>query len=171
MEGKHMELITWGATEILNIGIIKYFFLPIFIAWFGVYIKISNRNDKWRTFNLEDLAIGPDLMLTSFFSFIVLVLDNQINKVKLSTISNCLGSECTDTAVSHCIGNHTSYFSDRSQGYVVFIIITLIILIVINPLIRQCGWINKNKMHWFFGIFFPLAIGIILLSAVFRGAQ
>src|SRR6266851_4161879 len=52
--------------QFLGSNLFRFLFFPLGSAAFGIYVKVVTRNDRYRAFTKEDMAVGLDLMYTAF---------------------------------------------------------------------------------------------------------
>lgn len=125
----------------------KHFCIPLITTYLCIFIKTVSRNDKYKNFKKEDLAVGIELAVTSLIIFIT-------DSANLSKIM----ADQTNRDLLHL---QTKY------ELMPWIILAFAIgLWSISTIVRKLGWKNDNQLRIFSGIILPDLYGIITLIFV-----
>jgi hypothetical protein len=120
------------------------FVVPLIAVGLSIFLKFVTRNDKYKGFRKEDLAVGLDLSVSSLLVFI--------------TSSAQLAVQIQSTP------DPTK--SDVLAGTPWMIAAFFIGLWGVSTTVRKLGWEDDEKLHLWWGIVLPNVFGFILLLIV-----
>ncbi len=159
-----------GRSEVahfLSGNLFRYLLFPVVSALLGIGIKFVTRNDRYRAFTKEDMAIGLDLMLTAFLLYLALASDESL----------ALAAVHHDMAASGIAQDSLKKLQGRADDITNFLtssgwIITALLvgLWSVSTLIRKWGWQSETELRPMWGIGLPIVIGVLFLLFVMNEA-
>jgi len=160
-------MVNMTLIDVLGSSAFRYLALPLMSAGAGVLLKCVTRNDQYAFFKKEDMAVGPQLMLTSALTFATVTTDRARSAVTMNNkISVALKSDQLDKEV---VGNlQTSASAAVAQimaaGWTLLLIV--VILWGVTAFVKRSGWKTESELHTTYGIAIPLVIGVGMLMFV-----
>ena len=157
--------------DFLTSAVFRYLIFPIGSATLGIAIKYVTRNDRYKSFQKEDLAVGLELMLTACLTFIALITDRAVSVANANrNLAQLLQQTPIDiTAVTKLQAQVLGLTNTLvTSGYVIAFM--LLGLWGISTLVRKRGWKSDTEMYPVQGIAVPLAFGVLSLILVMAGA-
>ena len=152
----------------LSSNLFRYLLFPILSALLGIGIKFVTRNDKYRPFMKEDLAIGLDLMLTAFLLFLALTSDQCL----------ALGAVHHEMAALNRDPDGLQKLQSRADAITEFLtmsgwVITVMLagLWSVSTFVRKLGWKSETELRPVLGIAVPVVIGVLSLIVVMSEAS
>lgn len=121
------------------------FGVPLISVCLSIFIKFVTRNDQYRGFKKEDLAVGLDLALTALLIFIT-------SSVQL--------------ARNIPVTNPSPKMLDQIASVPWIIMAFIVGIWGISTLVRKLGWEDDDKLKMFWGIVLPDVFGIFTLIFV-----
>ena len=129
----------------------RYFVVPLVTVLLSVFVKTASRNDQYKGFKKEDLAVGLEIALASLIALIT----------QTASVSGQLLRFDTNTGGT---GQPTIYpVADKQIASPWLIASFAIGLWGISTLVRKVGWKNEDELTWWFGIVFPFVYGVLTL--------
>lgn len=157
--------------DFLTSTVFRYLIFPIGSAILGVAIKYVTRNDRYKSFQKEDLAVGLELMLTACLTFIALTTDRAVSLASTNrNLAQLLQQTPLDIAAVSKLQTQALTLTNTlaTSGYLIAFM--LLGLWGISTLVRKRGWKSDTEMHPVQGIAVPLAFGVLSLIVVMAGA-
>lgn len=115
------------------------FLVPLIAVGASIFVKFVTRNDAYKSFRKEDLAVGLDLALTALIIFI--------------TASSRMASELA--------ANPGNTGLETKLAGVPWIIAAFTVGIwAISTLVRKAGWAGEDSLKPFWGIVVPDVFGV-----------
>lgn len=129
----------------------RYFVVPLLTVLLSVFVKTASRNDQYKGFKKEDLAVGLQMALASLIALIAYTA--SISGQFLG--SHSVGSGTVDSAIPSA--------ADKLVASPWLIASFAIGLWGVSTLVRKMGWKNEDELAWGFGIVFPFVYGVLTL--------
>ncbi len=117
-------------------------FLPSFTIAVAASVKWASRNDRYRTFAIEDIAVGLEVSLAALLTFV----GYSVNLARrVGTLSNSPGE---------------SALLREKLTTAPWILLAFFFLLTLGSVgLRKWGWKSRHEVNAF-GAFFPLTLGI-----------
>jgi hypothetical protein len=152
----------------LSSYLFRYLVFPIVSALVGIYVKFVTRNDQYRTFTKEDIAIGLDLMLTAFLLFLALTSDQSLALTAVHHDMMAASKGHPDQFQKlQAQADAITHFLTKS-GWIIFLM--CLGLWSASTFIRKWGWQSETELHPILGIAVPIVFGVVFLIAVMSEA-
>lgn len=120
------------------------FVVPLIAVGLSIFLKYVTRNDKYKGFRKEDLAVGLDLAVSSLLVFITSSAQLAVQIQSAPDLAK----------------------NDVLAGAPWMIAAFFIGLWGVSTIVRKLGWEDDEKLHLWWGIVVPNVFGIILLLIV-----
>ncbi len=121
------------------------FCVPLIAVATSIFLKYVTRNDIYKAFKKEDLAIGLDLSITALLIFIAAG----------SKLAKDLVQTPQDTKLIA-----------KSMSVPWILLIFIIGIWGISTIVRKRGWADDDKLNIFWGIVLPDIFGLLVLIFV-----
>jgi len=157
--------------EFLASPAFRYALFPIGSAALGVAVKCVTRNDRYSSFQKEDLAVGLELMLTACLLFVVFTTDRALALLEANRqLADVLGAPRIDASQAAALQTQVQLLSGKLAlaGWVISLL--FLGLWSVSTMVRKWGWKSETEMTPLIGIAVPLGFGILALIAVMAGA-
>lgn len=158
--------------EIISSAWFRYGVFPLLSALAGVLLKCATRNDQYAFFKKEDMAVGPQLMLTAALTFVVVTTDRARALVTANAElkSSLLDKPLNASAVLRLQGE-VAAISQKMMGAAYFLLALILVLWGTTTLVKRWGWKSEAELRPLLGIGIPLGIGVLSLAAVMTAVQ
>lgn len=153
--------------QFLSGNLFRYLIFPLGSAALGIWIKIVTRNDHYRAFLNEDIAIGLDLMLTASLLFVVVTSDRSI---ALAAVEHSISLATTSAQSKALLQAQADVLSQALEISGWIIALMFMGLWGISTFVRKFGWRSETELHPVLGIALPLTIGVLFLIFVMAEA-
>lgn len=150
----------------------RYGAFPVISAVAGVLLKCATRNDQFVFFKKEDMAVGPQLMLTAALTFIIVSTDKARALVAVTAQSQqALLQKPVDTPKLLALQTEITRLSQAmmNSAWVLFGLVLLLWGTV--TLVKRWGWETETELRRIRGIGIPLGMGVFSLGAVMMVVQ
>lgn len=152
---------------ILTHPLFLYLVFPLLSVGLGVAIKYVTRNDQFARFSQEDMAVGPDLVLSACLIYVVLTTNRAVSLIKSNNeLLTVLSNTSVDTAKALALQQETQKLSNQLAVAGWLITLLLLGLWSISTVVRKRGWKSATEMNTIVGIAVPMAFGVIALIVV-----
>jgi hypothetical protein len=145
----------------------RYGLFPLVSAASGVLLKAATRNDQYALFKKEDMAIGPQLMLTAALTYVVVTTDRARSLIE---VNGKLAAELKRRTLDLVTLNNLQQTSQSLSGQITGAGWMLIVLIFglwgVTTVIKRWGWKSEAEMTPYVGITGPLVLGVLVLMFV-----
>jgi len=121
------------------------FCVPLIAVAISIFLRYVTRNDSYKDFKKEDLAVGLDLSVSALLIFIV----------ASSTFLQSLSNSPTDAELLA-----------KTAGVPWILSVFILGIWGISTLVRKLGWVSDDKLHVFWGIVVPDVFGLLVLLFV-----
>lgn len=149
----------------------RYALFPIVSAILGIALKCVTRNDRYTFFKKEDMAVGPQLILTASLMFIVLTSDRALSLLETNRVlGQAVKANPIDPSKVANLQDQAQLLSSRIATAGWIILLMFISLWSVSTIVRKWGWASESEMTPILGIALPLGIGFLALLAVMAGA-
>ncbi len=133
----------------------------------GILVKCALRNDGYALFKKEDVAVGPQLMLTAALTYVVLTTERARSIVELNSE---LKSELEGGAVSPArlleIQSMSRTMLDPLMTAPWVLLGISVLLFATTIIVKRWGWESESLMTPRIGIAIPLIMGVSTLVYV-----
>jgi hypothetical protein len=157
--------------DFLGSPFFRYGVFPLASAASGILLKAATRNDKYALFKKEDMAVGPQLMLTAALTYVVLTIDRARALVE---VNRKLAAELKQQALDAAIHSQLQQTSQALSGQIMSAAWMVIILIFglwgTTTVVKRWGWRTDAEMTPYVGITGPLILGVLVLMFVMAAA-
>lgn len=116
-----------------NSPIFSNFVLPIISTFIVIFVKMSTKNDIYKSARKEDFALGIDISVVALMIFMTDITKNINN-----------------------------YSSERKTTVVWVTLIYLFLIWALSTLMRKFGWKSEDELKWMWGIIVPNIVGLCL---------
>ncbi len=131
-------------TDLFGSLVFQAFFLPLFAAALGVFVRAASRNDRFSSFAKEDFAVGFELALVAIIGFVAY---------------GFFASQELDGA-----GEERAEHLRNKIGLTPWMVLAWVLgLWGISTAVRKLGWRTEREMHLAIGIVGPILYGLVLL--------
>lgn len=124
------------------------FCVPLIAVGLSIFLKFVTRNDKYKGFRKEDVAVGLDLAVSSLLVFIT------------STAQLAVKMNKNPTATPNTVDAATL------AGAPWMIALFFVGVWAMSTIVRKLGWEDDEKLHLWWGIVVPNLFGITVLLIV-----
>jgi hypothetical protein len=166
------RLANLAIEDFLGSPYFRYGIFPLASAASGVLLKAATRNDKYALFKKEDMAVGPQLMLTAALTYVVLTTDRARALIE---VNSKLGAELRKPSLDAVILAQLQQTSQTLSGRIISAAWMIIILIFglwgTTTVVKRWGWKTEAEMTPYIGITGPLILGVLVLMFVMTAAQ
>jgi hypothetical protein len=133
----------------------------------GNWNKFVTRNDQYRAFTKEDMAIGLDLMLTAFLLFLALTSDRSL---ALATVHHEMAASKGDPAGLRKLQAQADAITEflTMSGWVIALM--FLGLWSASTFVRKLGCKSETELRPVLGIALPVVFGVLFLIAVMSEA-
>ena len=153
--------------KFLASNIFRYLLFPIGSTVLGIGVKVVTRNDRYRSFMKEDMAVGLDLMLTAFLLFLALTSDRSLTLVSVDRAMEVSRGDAAGLRVLQSEAEGIAHLLTTS-GWVIALM--AIGLWSASSVVRKFGWKSETELNPILGIGLPIAIGVLFLIVVMAEA-
>lgn len=147
----------WLLAQVQDVSLLRsdYFRVgvPLFSAALSIWIKTEMRHPQRMKITKEDLAVGIDLIQTSFISFLALATDKALR----------LYDQVLTLRSDPLLSANLAKFLTSSA---VRLTALLLLLFGISSFVRRTGWRNQDDIKVWRGIVIPIVAGVLCLYAV-----
>ena len=158
--------------EFISSAWFRYGIFPVVSALGGILLKCAARNDQYAFFKKEDMAVGPQLMLTSALTFVVVSTDRAHNLVVANAaLKQALGAVTIDRAKVTALQTDAANLSQKLMGSAWLLLSLVLLLWGVTTIVKRWGWKTESELHPFLGIGLPLALGVLSLVTVMTVVQ
>ena len=123
------------------------FIVPLITVAFTIFLKVVSRNDNFKRFKKDDLAVGLDIAITALILFI--------------TESAKLAQQLT-TQTSQTLAG----ISEKLTNAPWIILIFIVGIWGVSTMVRWIGWKGDDDLNVGWGIVFPDLFGLLMLFFV-----
>jgi hypothetical protein len=133
----------------------------------GILLKCVTRNDQYAFFKKEDMAVGPQLMLTSALTFATVTTDRARSAVIMNDkIAAALKADQIDRSLVGSLQTSTSAVVGQIMAAGWTLMLIVVMLWGVTAFVKRVGWKNESELHRTYGIGIPLALGVGTLMFV-----
>ena len=145
----------------------RYGVFPGISAGSGVILKCVTRNDRYAFFKKEDMAVGPQIILTSVLTYVVVITDRAHQILNATTsLANSPSSEQRDI-----LQKTLTDLSQQMLGSGWVLLGVFLMLWGITVVVKRWGWENETQLRPWRGIALPLTLGVFVLIIVMIEVQ
>jgi hypothetical protein len=154
--------------QFLGSNLFRFLFFPLGSAAFGIHVKVVTRNDRYRAFTKEDMAVGLDLMYTAFLIYLLVTSDRGL---ELTAMRHAVSAPGIDSVKMQDLSARAAILSSSMtfSGWVLFLM--FLGLWSASTFVRKLGWKSETELRPVLGIAIPLTAGIIFLMVVMAEAS
>lgn len=153
--------------DFLTNPLFRYGVFPLGCAALGVLIKIATRNDQYKAFSKEDLAVGLELMLTACLMFVLLTTDRALAISDVNAqLKETLQQTPPDSQLVTSLQLEVGALGDSLSWSGWLIAVMFLGLWSVSTVVRKFGWCSDTALKPVVGIAIPLAAGVLYLVAV-----
>lgn len=158
--------------EFLSSGWFRYAIFPLVSAFAGIFLKCATRNDQYAFFKKEDMAVGPQLILTAALTFVVVTTDRAHNLVIAnSALRKALAAKTIDRTAVTSLQSDAAHLSQKLIGSAWLLLSLVLLLWMITTVVKRWGWKNEAELNPVRGIALPLLLGVSSLIVVMMVGQ
>ena len=150
----------------------RYGIFPLVSALAGILLKCAARNDQYAFFKKEDMAVGPQLMLTAALTFVVVSTDRaHALVVANAALKSALNSATIDRTELTALQGDAANLSQKLMGSAWLLLALVLLLWGVTTIVKRWGWKTESELYPFLGIGLPLALGVLSLVTVMTVVQ
>lgn len=150
----------------------RYGIFPLVSAVAGILLKCATRNDKYAFFKKEDMAVGPQLMLTAALTFVVVSTDRAHSLVAANAaLKEALAANAIDRARLSALQSEAAHLSQKLMGSAWLLLALIVLLWGMTTVVKRWGWKTESELYPVLGIGLPLALGVLSLATVMTAVQ
>ncbi|TAJ69010.1 MAG: hypothetical protein EPO51_26175 [Phenylobacterium sp.] len=157
--------------EFLGGPTFRYVIFPAFSAGSGILLKCATRHDSYAFFRKEDMAVGPQLMLTAALTYVIITTDRAR---ELSRINDQLKATLTIKPLqTQQIGElqAAAYAASQPITLAAWLLLCLMLLLWGTvTIVKRWGWQSEAELKPMLGIALPLGLGVLSLMIVLKAA-
>jgi len=158
--------------EVISSAWFRYGVFPILSAVAGVLLKCATRNDQYAFFKKEDMAVGPQLMLSAALTFVVVSTDRARALVSANAaVKDALIVRPIDTKRLITLQGQVAHLSQSMMSSAYFLLFLVLVLWGTTTLVKRWGWKSETELYRLRGIGIPLGVGVLSLAAVMTAVQ
>lgn len=157
--------------EFLGGPIFRYIAFPAFSAASGILLKCATRNDKYAFFKKEDMAVGPQLMLTAALTYVIITTDRarELDRIN-DQISSALAVKPLQTERITEL-QAAAHIAAQPIMLAAWLLLCLVLLLWGTvTVVKRWGWASEAELKPGIGIGLPLALGVLSLVIVLAAA-
>lgn len=157
--------------EFLGSSFFRYGVFPILSAGGGILLRCVTRNDKYAFFKKEDMAVGPQLMLTAILTYVVVATDRARDLIKINEqLSSSIINMPQDQAKLSKLQQDAYSISQGMTSTAWTLIVLLFGLWTVTVVVKRWGWVDEAQLKPMSGIALPLVLGVLSLIYVMTAA-
>lgn len=157
--------------EFLVSPLFRYFLFPLASPVSGILLKAATRNDRYALFKKEDVAVGPQLMLTAALTYTILTTDRARALIEVNgRLATELKRAPLDASALTQLQQTSQSLSEQVMGAAWMIILLMIGLWGTATVVKRGGWRTEAEMTPYVGITGPLLLGVLVLMFVMAAA-
>ena len=158
--------------EFISSGWFRYGIFPAVSAIAGILLKCAARNDQYAFFKKEDMAVGPQMMLSAALTFVVVNTDRAHNLVVTNAaLKQALGASTIDRTKVTALQAEAVSLSQKLMGSAWLLLSLVLLLWGVTTVVKRWGWKTESELYPFLGIGLPLALGVLSLVTVMTAVQ
>jgi hypothetical protein len=156
-----------SVAELLGSSVFRFFAFPVGSAAAGVLLKCVTRNDRYAFFKKEDIAVGPQIMLTAVLMFVLQSSDRARALVQMNqAIADALAVQPPDNAKIASLEGSAQAMSQQLLTATLMIPFLVVGLWGVSTIIKRWGWQSEAELKPVVGITIPLLFGVASLFCV-----
>lgn len=157
--------------EFLVSDLFKYVLFPLGGAGLGILVKIVTRNDRYTTFQKEDLAVGLELMLSGSLMFVLLTTDAAVKLGGFQEqMTSALAASPQNAQLIDSLRHNIEILTNKLAVAGWTILAMFVALWSVSTIVRKWGWEDENKLKPIVGVAIPLFVGVLFLVLVMGNA-
>lgn len=147
--------------------IFRYGVFPLVSAAAGIALKCVSRNDGYAFFKKEDMAVGPQLMLTAALTYVVLTTDKART---LTAVSQAMRAADSDKVRLAQLESQALSLTHSLLAAAWTVVVLIVGLWGIVTIVKRWGWADEASLKPVVGIAAPLVVGVVTLIYVMSAA-